>query len=199
MSNVQYVGKHMDLESVAEIRNVKDLTLSNAATNEKHPVRKAEFDVEVQQLNALAAQKGQEAKDYADTKITELVGGASGAFDTLKEIQDSLGSDPDLKATITSLTTANAAAIAQKVSNEVHENITFTNNSGVFSAEQAHGFNTAHISVRLRYLDNLEWRDLDDDGVSVTYTDSVVKIQTLSPTIGAMTLAAIVSGVPVAV
>lgn len=198
MSQVQYVGKHMDLEGVAEIRNVKGLTLSNAATEATQAVRKQEFDVEVQQLNALAVTKGQEAKDYADTQITALVGGAGEALDTLKEISDSLGADPDLKGTITALTTANATEIAKKVSNEVIENVTFTESAGVYTATVPHTFNTAHVSARLRYLDNLVWRDLDDDGVSITYNATTVTLQTLSPTIGGMTLAAIVSGVIVA-
>lgn len=41
-----------------------------------------------------------DAKAYADQKITDLVGGAPGVLDTLKEIADALGSDENFATTI---------------------------------------------------------------------------------------------------
>lgn len=41
------------------------------------------------------------AKDYADGKIADLVGGAPETLDTLKEIADALGEDANLSATLT--------------------------------------------------------------------------------------------------
>lgn len=43
----------------------------------------------------------QEAKDYANTVKSEIIGGAGEAFDTLKELADALGNDGNLSATIT--------------------------------------------------------------------------------------------------
>lgn len=41
------------------------------------------------------------AKQYADGKISDLVGGAPETLDTLKEIADALGADANLSATLT--------------------------------------------------------------------------------------------------
>lgn len=198
MSNVQYVGKHMDLEGVAEIRNVKGLTLANEATEAAHAVRKQEFDVEIQQLNAEAVAKAAEAKNYTDAVKAEIIGGAGDAMNTFKELEDYLATHENAADAIKAQGEANATAIASKVSNEVVEDVTFTNASGLYTAVVNHNFGTSHVTARLRYLSDLKWLDLDDDGVTMTYSDTQLTLQTLSPTIGAMTLAAIISGVIVA-
>jgi len=40
-------------------------------------------------------------KEYVDSKISDLIGGAGSALDTLKEIQSALGNDPNFAATMT--------------------------------------------------------------------------------------------------
>jgi Chaperone of endosialidase len=45
---------------------------------------------------------------YVDTAISNLVGGASAAYDTLKEIQDAMATDAELSAAISSITIGNA-------------------------------------------------------------------------------------------
>ena len=42
-------------------------------------------------------------KDYVDQKITDLVNGAPGILDTLKEISDALGNDANLAVSLTNL------------------------------------------------------------------------------------------------
>lgn len=47
-------------------------------------------------------------KTYVDGKISDLVGGASAAYDTLKEIQDAMATDAELSAAIAAITIGNA-------------------------------------------------------------------------------------------
>lgn len=47
-------------------------------------------------------------ESYVDTAISNLVGGASAAFDTLKEIQDAMATDAELAAAIAALVIGNA-------------------------------------------------------------------------------------------
>lgn len=61
-------------------------------------------------------------KQYVDGKITDLVGGAPEALDTLKELADALGNDADVAATLTNeiakkldKTEVSATAVANKV------------------------------------------------------------------------------------
>lgn len=46
-------------------------------------------------------------KTYVDGKISDLVGGASAAYDTLKEIQDAMATDAELSAAIAAITIGN--------------------------------------------------------------------------------------------
>lgn len=46
-------------------------------------------------------------KTYVDTAISDLVGGASAAYDTLKEIQDAMATDAELSAAIAAITIGN--------------------------------------------------------------------------------------------
>jgi hypothetical protein len=56
------------------------------------------------------------AESYVDQKISELVNGAPGALDTLKELADSLGSDGNFASTITNLITEVDNRVTQEVS-----------------------------------------------------------------------------------
>jgi len=49
------------------------------------------------------------AQTYADTAVSNLVGGAGAAFDTLKEIQDAMATDAELSTAITNVTSAAAS------------------------------------------------------------------------------------------
>lgn len=79
------------------------------------------------------------AKGYTDTKIQQLINAAPGALDTLKELADALGDDPNFAATITN----SIAGINSSLSEKANQNLlingdfkvwqrgtTFTPNSG---------------------------------------------------------------------
>ena len=77
-----------------------DTALSNRLdTLEADPTTKTYVDT--QDAATLAA-----ANTYTDTEITNLIDGAPGVLDTLKELSDSLGGDDDFVTTMTSANTA---------------------------------------------------------------------------------------------
>lgn len=57
-----------------------------------------------------------EAKAYADQKITDLVGGAPEMLDTLKEISDALGSDANLASTLSAQISGIQSGLSQEIS-----------------------------------------------------------------------------------
>lgn len=59
-----------------------------------------------------------EAKEYSDTKIDELVNGAPGDLDTLKEIADMLSANKDIIETLKGATKKHAATIGDNVATE---------------------------------------------------------------------------------
>jgi chromosome segregation ATPase len=56
------------------------------------------------------AKAEQDAKDYTDTKIADLVNSAPAVLDTLKELADALGSDPNFATTVASNIAAETTA-----------------------------------------------------------------------------------------
>jgi len=70
------------------------------------------------------------AKGYTDTKLAELIAAAPGALDTLKELADALGNDPNFAATVIN-------ALAGKVSQETYDAL-----QTAFNSHKAD--NTAH-------------------------------------------------------
>jgi hypothetical protein len=66
--------------------------------------------------NAISTAKGEAistAETYTDNQITNLINGAPSTLDTLKELADALGSDPNLATTITNnIATAKSQAIS---------------------------------------------------------------------------------------
>lgn len=59
-----------------------------------------------------------EAKEYSDSKIDELVNGAPGDLDTLKEIADMLSANKDIIETLKGATKKHAATIGDNVATE---------------------------------------------------------------------------------
>lgn len=73
----QILGRDLDAEGIAKILNVAQLTLSGAATSDKEPMRKAEFDVAVGGLDSrLTSIEGSSMHldaVYVDTTSPDLV------------------------------------------------------------------------------------------------------------------------------
>lgn len=61
------------------------------------------------------AKAEQDAKDYADQKVAELVNSAPEVLNTLKELSDALGSDPNFATTVSN----NIGAVDDKVDQEI--------------------------------------------------------------------------------
>jgi plasmid maintenance system antidote protein VapI len=60
-----------------------------------------------------------EANEYTDDKITELIGGAIESLDTLKELAEAIGDDPEFFATLDSRMDLAEAGIATKLTAEI--------------------------------------------------------------------------------
>lgn len=67
-----------------------------------------------------AAIQGMASNSYVDQKITDLIGGAPGQLDTLKELSDALAADANYAATITAqmATKADAATVTAQLADK---------------------------------------------------------------------------------
>lgn len=85
----------------------------------------------------------QQAKDYAKAEITKVVGGASGAYDTLKEIEDALKKNDSLDQIVNKALKEKTGKFSQDIGNGASVEI------GV-----KHNLKTQDVSVTLREKDS---------------------------------------------
>lgn len=68
------------------------------------------------------------AKDYTDTKLAELVGSAPETLDTLRELADALGQDPNFATTITNTLAQKTNKFTQAIGDGTSTSIVLTHN-----------------------------------------------------------------------
>lgn len=96
------------------LRMAKEYADATAGTKAEAALRNAKEYTDTREAAILATADGKDAttlrsaKDYADTVVAALAGAAPETLDTLKELADALGNDPNFATTITNL-------IAQKL------------------------------------------------------------------------------------
>jgi hypothetical protein len=141
------------------------------------------YDVDVvnqnlDKIDAAVIAKFLEAKGYTDTKILELINAAPGALDTLDELANALGDDPNFRTTIlnaiaaklsqsdfNAFKTANDASLADIVKLKNNISITSTgwtqnSNNQLWEYKITDGDITVNtmvdVNIQLNYLENAE-------------------------------------------
>ena len=137
------------------------VSVSEAATANDHVTRKAELDAAVAALNAALAGKAASSHTHTASQITDfqsavdarvqvVVGAAPAALDTLKELADALGDDPNFAATVTGQISAVANRVTALESNAGTG--FYRVNIGDGSAKTftvTHGLNTLDVGVEV--------------------------------------------------
>ena len=109
------------------------------------------------------------AKDYANTLINNLVNGAGSALDTLKELADALGNDPNFATTITNLIATKTGKYAQNIGNGSATSFVVT-----------HGLNSRDVQVSI-YENASPYNQVFAD-VQMTSTSVVTVLFATAPT-----------------
>ena len=105
-TNKSYVDTYADAAEAAAVATAAAdaTTKANAAQAAAEATAAADATAKA---NAAQAAAIASCESYADTAVSNLVNGASSAFDTLKEIQDAMATDAELSAAISGLTIGN--------------------------------------------------------------------------------------------
>lgn len=113
------------------------------------------------------------AKSYADTALSALVGSAPEVLDTFKEIADALGNDPNFATTVTNLLATKADSVSFSVPAQK-------------SPEFTHNLNTRNVTVSVRQTGS-PYQQVMVDNYSTT--ENKVKLEfAVAPTAGEYTV-----------
>lgn len=147
-------------------------------TNDSHPATKKYVDTKsdtgLQDAKDYADQKKSEANTYTDTKVSELVNSSPETLDTLKELADALGNDPNFATTVANEIGTKVTSIAQK-GTHTNKKVYVNGSDGVDTTIDAVSSNTASTIVIRDVNGNTKVSDPVDalDASNKSYTDTV--------------------------